>query len=130
MFVRSFRSVAVRQLSRGQLRRGVMMIPMVWRTLPMIQVRGIQFGAMQPDPNGDALVPSKHATMQQPNSVASFEEALQSLKVGFSIGSSSSGIPRTLPRCQFESASRLRAVFSRSCAYSIEPIVQCPQRLH
>lgn len=102
------------------------MIPMLWRTLPMIQVRGIQFGAIQPDQNGDALVPSEHVPIQQPNSVSSFEEALQSLKVGFFVCLFTSGMSRTLSRCEFESAGRLRTVFSRCCADSVKPLMQCP----
>ena len=130
MFVRSLRSVALRQLPRGQLRRGMGMIPMLWRTLPMIQVREIQFGAIQPDQNGAVLVPSEHVPLQQLNSVSSFEEALQSLKVGFSVCLFNTGVPRSLFRCQFESARRLWTVLSRCCAHSIESVVQCPLQLH
>ena len=130
MFVRSLRSVALRQLPREQLRRGMGMIPMLWRTLPMIQIRGIQFGAIQPDQNGDVLVPSEHVPIQQPNSVSSFEEALQSLKVGLSVYLFRTGVPRSLSRCQFESACRLRTILSRCYAHSIESVVQCPLQLH
>ncbi len=130
MFVRSLRSVALRQLPRGQLRRGMGLIPMLWRTLPMIQIRGIQFGAIQPDQNGDVLVPSEHVPIQQPNSVSSFEEALQSLKVGFSVYLFSTGVQRSLSRCQFESARRLWTVLPWYYAHSVKSVVQCPFQLY